>query len=58
MERKRMIKDVLVVLEYSDVFLEDLTGVPLERQVDFRIDLVIGVVPIAKAPYRLALPKM
>ena len=30
-ERKRMIDDMSVVREYSDVFPEDLPGVPLER---------------------------
>ena len=31
---------------------------PLERQVEFRIDLVPGAAPIAKAHYRLAPPEM
>ena len=50
--------DVLIVREYPDVFLEDLHGVLLERQAEFRIDLVPGTAPIAKAPYRLAPPNM
>lgn len=53
MGRERTIYYVLVVQEYSDIFPEDLPRVPLKRQVEFRIDLVIGVAPIAKAPYRL-----
>ena len=55
---KATVHDVPVVREYPNVFLEDLTGVPPERQVEFRIDLVPGVAPIAKAPYRLAPPEM
>ena len=39
-------------------FLEDLPDVPLERQVEFRIDLMPGVAPIAKALYRLTPPDM
>ncbi|GJR63147.1 putative reverse transcriptase domain-containing protein [Tanacetum coccineum] len=33
---------------------EDLPGLPLTRQVEFQIDLVPGVAPVARAPYRLA----
>ena len=33
-------------------------GVPPERQVEFQIDLVPGVAPIAKSSYRLASPEM
>ena len=47
---------VLVVQNFWDVFPEELSGVPPERQVKFHIDLVSGDAPIAKAPYRLAPP--
>ncbi|KAI3751218.1 hypothetical protein L2E82_22266 [Cichorium intybus] len=57
-ERKKAVEDVPVVQEFPDVFPEDLPGIPLERQVEFRIDLVPGAAPIAKAPYRLAPPEM
>nr|XP_043639277.1 uncharacterized protein LOC122610347 [Erigeron canadensis] len=40
------------------VFPDDLPGIPLVRQVEFNIDLVPGVAPVAKAPYRLAPPEM
>ena len=50
--------DVSIVQDYPDVFLEDFPGVPLVRQVEFRIDLVLGTTPIAKAPYQLAPPDM
>nr|KAJ0205103.1 hypothetical protein LSAT_V11C500241070 [Lactuca sativa] len=55
---KVTIDDVLVVREYPDGFPEDLPGIPLEKQVEFRIDLVPGAAPIAKAPYQLDPPKM
>ena len=50
--------NVPVVREFADVFLEKLPGIPPERQVEFRFDLVPGAAPIAKAPYRLAPPEM
>ena len=43
--------DVPVVREFADMFLEELPGVPPERQVEFRINLVQGDDPIAKVPY-------
>ncbi|GJU86384.1 hypothetical protein Tco_1293930 [Tanacetum coccineum] len=52
-EEKRL-KDVPIVRDFPDVFLEDLSGLPPTRQVEFRIDLVPGVAPVARAPYRLA----
>ncbi|XP_024971911.1 uncharacterized protein LOC112510795 [Cynara cardunculus var. scolymus] len=51
---KGRIRDVKVVNEFLDVFPEDLPGLPLDRQVEFQIDLVPGTAPIARAPYRLA----
>ena len=46
---------VPVVHEYTDVFPKDLPGLPPEREVRFSIDLVLGIAPISKAPYRMAL---
>ncbi|GJY02426.1 putative reverse transcriptase domain-containing protein [Tanacetum coccineum] len=40
------------------VFPEDLPGLPPPRQVEFRIDLVLGVAPVTRAPYRLAPSEM
>ncbi|GKB77587.1 putative reverse transcriptase domain-containing protein [Tanacetum coccineum] len=33
---------------------QDLPGLPSTRQVEFQIDLILGVAPVARAPYRLA----
>ncbi|GJS00645.1 putative reverse transcriptase domain-containing protein [Tanacetum coccineum] len=52
------ISDIPVVRGFTDVFPEDLLGLPLQRQVEFRIDLVPGATPIAKSLYRLAPSKM
>ncbi|GJR55689.1 putative reverse transcriptase domain-containing protein [Tanacetum coccineum] len=53
-EEEPKLNDISVVREFEDVFLEDLSGLPPQRQVEFRIDLVLGATPIAKSPYRLA----
>ncbi|GJZ48468.1 putative reverse transcriptase domain-containing protein, partial [Tanacetum coccineum] len=47
-------EDIPVVREFPEVFLEDLPGLPPVRQVEFQIDLIPGVTPVARAPYRLA----
>ncbi|GJX88822.1 putative reverse transcriptase domain-containing protein [Tanacetum coccineum] len=52
-EGKRL-EDVPIVWEFSEVFPKDLSGLPPARQVEFQIDLVPGVAPVARAPYRLA----
>ena len=40
--------------EFPDVFLEDLLGLPPDREDEFVIDLVPGTAPISKPPYRMA----
>ena len=55
---KKTAAGVPIVQEYADVFPDDLPGIPPERPVEFRIDLVPGAAPVAKAPYRLAPPEM
>ncbi|GJW11925.1 putative reverse transcriptase domain-containing protein, partial [Tanacetum coccineum] len=47
-----------IVKDFSDVFPEDLPGLPPTRQVEFQIDLVPGATPVARAPYRLAPSEM
>ncbi|KAG8498138.1 hypothetical protein CXB51_007053 [Gossypium anomalum] len=48
------IEVVPVVCEFSDVFPEELPGLPPEREVEFSIDLIPGTTPISIAPYRMA----
>ncbi|KAA3477565.1 reverse transcriptase [Gossypium australe] len=47
------IESVPVVCEYSDVFPEELPGLPPIREVEFGIELVSGTTPISIAPYRM-----
>lgn len=51
-------EEVKIVCEFPKVFPEDLHGVPPERQIEFRIDLVPGAAPVAKEPYSIAPLKM
>ncbi|GKB21548.1 putative reverse transcriptase domain-containing protein, partial [Tanacetum coccineum] len=52
------LSDISVVQDLVDVFLKDLSGLPPQRQVKFRIDLVPGATPVAKSPYRLVPSEM
>ncbi|GJU31405.1 putative nucleotidyltransferase, ribonuclease H [Tanacetum coccineum] len=49
---------VPVIHDFPEVFPEELPGLPPPRQVEFRIDLVPGAAPVARAPYRLAPSEM
>ncbi|GJT44917.1 putative reverse transcriptase domain-containing protein [Tanacetum coccineum] len=51
---ERRLEDVPIIRDFPEVFPNDLPGLPPHRQVEFRIDLVLGAAPIACAPYRLA----
>ncbi|GKG07397.1 hypothetical protein Tco_0330366, partial [Tanacetum coccineum] len=55
---KKRLKDVPIVRDFPEVFPEDLSGLPLTRQVEFQIDLISGAAPVAWAPYRLAPSEM
>ena len=48
------LEDILVVQEFSDVFPDELPGMPPHREIEFSIDLVPGTAPISIAPYRMA----
>ena len=48
------VEKIPVVREFPDVFPEELPGIPLEREVDLAIEIVPGIVPMSRAPYRMA----
>ncbi|GJR10556.1 putative reverse transcriptase domain-containing protein [Tanacetum coccineum] len=52
--KEKRLKDVPIVQDFTEVFPEDFLGIPPTRQVEFQIDLMPGVAPVARAPYRLA----
>nr|GEV86087.1 putative reverse transcriptase domain-containing protein [Tanacetum cinerariifolium] len=40
-----MLSDIPIVRDFKDVFLDDLSGLQPQRQVEFRIDLIPGATP-------------
>ncbi|GJT31087.1 putative reverse transcriptase domain-containing protein [Tanacetum coccineum] len=51
-------EDVPVIRDFPEVFPDDLPRLPPPRQVEFKIDLVLGAAPVARAPYCLASSEM
>jgi hypothetical protein len=49
---------VPVVNEFSDVFPEELLGMPPDRDIEFVIELKPGTTTIYKTPYRMATPEL
>jgi hypothetical protein len=45
--------DIRTVSEYPDVFLEELSGMPPDHEIEFVIELVLGIAPIFKRPHRM-----
>ncbi|GJU92648.1 hypothetical protein Tco_1317404 [Tanacetum coccineum] len=52
------LEDILVIRDFPGVFLEDLSGLPPSREVEFLINLVPGAMSVAKSHYRLAPKEM
>jgi hypothetical protein len=52
------LEDIRVVWEYSDVFLEELSGMPPDRNIEFPIELLPGTPPISKRPYRMPINEL
>ena len=43
-----------MVCDYEDVFLNELSGLPPHRDVDFVIELHLGTSPISMTPHKMA----
>jgi hypothetical protein len=47
------LEDTPIACEFPDVFPEDLPGMPLDRDVEFIIELQFGTTPISRRPYKM-----
>jgi hypothetical protein len=47
------LKDIPVAYEFPDVFLEDLSGMPSDRDVEFTIELQPSTAPISRWSYKM-----
>ena len=46
--------EIPVVKDFLDFFSEELPGLPLDRKIEFGIDVPLGTQPISISPYRMA----
>jgi hypothetical protein len=46
----RSIEEIPVVQGFPDVFLDNLPGMPPERDIEFKIELQPGTAPVTKSP--------
>ncbi|GJX16582.1 putative reverse transcriptase domain-containing protein [Tanacetum coccineum] len=51
---KKKQEEIVVVRNFPKVFLDDLFGLSLVREIEFWIELIPGATPVAKSPYHLA----
>ena len=52
MEKARpSVSDIPIVSDFSDVFPEELPGLPPQREIEFAIDVVPGATPASITPY-------
>ncbi|GJU65045.1 putative reverse transcriptase domain-containing protein [Tanacetum coccineum] len=56
--KEQKLKDIVVVRKFSEVFPDDLSGLPPSREIKFRIDSIPRAMLVAKSPYRLAPSEM
>jgi hypothetical protein len=52
------LEEILVVQEYLDVFQEELSGMPLDRDIEFLIELLPETPPISRRPYRMPINEL
>ena len=51
-------KDYPILQEFKDVFLDEIHNLPLKRDIEFSIDLMLVDASISKFPYRMSTPKL
>jgi hypothetical protein len=49
----KSIADIPIVCEFPDIFPDDLPGLPLDHDVEFKIELLPSTALISRRPYRM-----
>jgi hypothetical protein len=47
-----------VVIKYFEDVFKEVPGLPLKKDIDFSINLMLGVAPVSKQPYRMSTPEL
>ncbi|GJW29003.1 putative reverse transcriptase domain-containing protein [Tanacetum coccineum] len=51
---EKKLDDIRVVRDFPEVFPDDLLGLPLVREIEFRIDLILGASPVVRSLERIS----
>eukprot|EP00253_Pinus_taeda_P030099 PITA_30099 len=57
-DKSASLNNIPVIQEFTDVFPEEIPGLPPRRNIDFTIELVLGAAPVSRAPYRMSVPEL
>eukprot|EP00253_Pinus_taeda_P017231 PITA_17231 len=57
-DKSASLNNIPVIQEFTDVFPEEIPGLPPRRNIDFTIELVPGAAPVSRAPYRMSVPEL
>eukprot|EP00253_Pinus_taeda_P009990 PITA_09990 len=52
------LNSIPIIQEFTDVFPEEIPGLPPRRNIDFTIELIPGAAPVSRAPYRTSTPEL
>lgn len=50
-QRRPRLANILIICDFTDVFPDEVLGLPTAREVEFTIDLVPDMTLISRAPY-------
>eukprot|EP00253_Pinus_taeda_P009062 PITA_09062 len=56
--KSALLNNIPVIQEFTNVFPEEIPGLPPKRNIDFTIELVPGATPVSRAPYRMSVPEL
>jgi hypothetical protein len=54
----KALANIPIVSEFPDVFPDELPGLPLDRDVEFKIELLPGTAPISRRPYKMPMNEL
>ena len=57
-DNKLKIEDIPILKYFKDIFSEEVPGLPLKRDIELTINLILGAIPTSKDPYRMNLIKI
>eukprot|EP00253_Pinus_taeda_P016846 PITA_16846 len=57
-DKAAILNNIPIIQEFTDVFPEEIPGLPPKRNIDFTIELVPGAASVSRTPYRMSVPEL